>query len=102
LDGFFERNGREIRNLEHKVRLIEQIEGLLGEFKTKVKEKNISKPTLETIYIYVKLLMLMELKRKLCHEKMTIVKGKTFPCFNTCKYILTTNGKTLNFLHQIR
>jgi len=61
------------------------MEGLLGEFNTKVRGKNISKPTLETIYIYVKLLMLMELKRKLCLEKTMIVKGKTFPCFNTCK-----------------
>jgi hypothetical protein len=67
------------------VRLNEQMVSLLGEFKTKVRGKNISKPTLETIYIYVKLPMFVELKSKLCHEKITIVKGKTFPCCNTCK-----------------
>jgi hypothetical protein len=61
------------------------VEGLVGEFKTNVRGKNISKPTLETIYIYMKLRMFMELKSKLCCEKMMIVKGETFPCFNTLK-----------------
>lgn len=58
------------------VRLTEQVEGLLvWEFKTKVRGKNISKPTLETIYIYIKLLMFMELKSKLCHEKNDDCQG---------------------------